>query len=155
MQVQAYLDNELSPAEARKVAEVISGNPEARALYDELKDTKQMLVSTGEGPLQLQDPRDFYWSQIRRRIESEERQPERPKPTAWWMRLMAPVAGAVALFAVLLSLSDGSKITPGNMASGTPARQGPFHEIETQAQYSTITFRSESEGMTVVWVNTQ
>lgn len=156
MQVQGYLDNELTPAEARKVAEVISANPEARSLYDELKDTKRILMSTGEAPLQLPEGREFYWSQIQRRIESDEREPRNVSRTSWWMRLMAPVAGAVALLAVLLSLSDQSRPTPGNLATAnTPARQAPFHEIETQADYSTITFRSESQGMTVVWVNTQ
>ena len=155
MQVQSYLDNELSPSEARKVAEVISANPDARALYDELKDTKRILVSTGEAPLQLPEAREFYWSQIQRRIEGQERRPARSTATVWWMKLMAPVAGAVALLAILLSLSGPSQPAPGNLAGGTPARQTPFNEIETQPEYSTITFRSESQGMTVVWVNTQ
>ena len=155
MQVQAYLDNELSPSDARKVAEVISTSPEARALYDELKDTKRILVTSGEAPLQLAEPRDFYWSQIRRKIEVEEKQPKQRR-TTWWVRLMAPVAGAVALFAVLLSLSDQSQPSTGNLATASaPARQSPFHQLESNGNYSTITFRSESEKMTVVWVDTQ
>lgn len=158
LQVQAYLDNELSPADARKVAEVISADPEARAIYQELKDTRELLVNTGEAPLRLQDSRDFYWSQVQRRITAAEPRAARPASTgAWWIRLVAPLTGAAALFAVLLSLSDPSQTTPTELASrpASVAPRTPFHHVESQPEYSTITFRSESEGMTVVWVDTQ
>ena len=158
MQVQAYLDNELTPADARKVAEVISTDPEARAIYQELKDTREILTTTGEAPLQLQDTREFYWSQIQRRIAAAEPRPATASINSWWLRLVAPLAGAAALFAVLLSLSDRSQPITTEMASSTPATVGPqmsFHHVESQPEYSTITFRSESEGITVVWVDTQ
>ena len=91
MQVQAYLDNELTPADARKVAEVISTDPEARAIYQELKDTREILTTTGEAPLQLQDTREFYWSQIQRRIAAAEPRPATAPIGSWWLRLVAPL----------------------------------------------------------------
>src|SRR6185436_17416631 len=145
LKVQAYLDNELSPAEARQIASLISSDPEARLVYNELKDTRTIL-SHNETSVSLQEPLDFYFSQIRRRIETEEKVSPRKLPAPWWMRLFAPVGGAVALFAVLLSIQGP------NMPLGAP-RISSMHEIENNPQVSTITFRSESEGVTVVWVS--
>lgn len=157
LQVQAYLDNELSPADARKVAEVISTDPDVRALYQELKDTKEILVSTGEIPLRLQETREFYWSQVQRRIAAEAPRTGHAPARAWWLRLAAPLAGAAALFAVILSLSDATQPARTDLASSpvAPAPRSTFHQVESRPEYSTITFRSESEGMTVVWVDTQ
>lgn len=158
LQVQAYLDNELPPGQARKVAEVISSHPEARAIYDELKDTKEILATTGELPLKLQEKREFYWSQIQRRIQAEEAS-SRPAPASrWWLRLAVPVAGAMALFAVLLSLSDlNPRQNPAveTVADNQAASIPPFHQVESAPDVSTITFRSESAGITLVWVDTR
>src|SRR3954463_11441618 len=63
LQIQAYLDNELPSSEARKVAGMISNDLEAQELYRALKDTRE-IISTNELPAQLQEPRDFYFSQI-------------------------------------------------------------------------------------------
>src|ERR1041385_6949932 len=71
LQIQAYLDNELPASEARRIASVISNDLEAQELYRELKDTRE-IVSTNELPLRLQEPRDFYFSQIQRRIAAAE-----------------------------------------------------------------------------------
>ena len=40
----AYLDNELSPSEARQIASLLSTDPDARSMYNELKDTKEVLA---------------------------------------------------------------------------------------------------------------
>src|SRR6187401_1804220 len=65
LKVQAYLDNELSPAEARKVGTWISSNPEARDLFNELKETREILMQN-EPVLALPESRDFFWSKIER-----------------------------------------------------------------------------------------
>jgi anti-sigma factor RsiW len=144
LRVQAYLDNELSPGEARKLAQVISTDPEARALYEELKQTHDVL-SANEPPVTFPESREFYWSKIERGIQAAERLPIPTSRRSWWLRLVAPMAGAVALFAILLSV-----MTPG---------ERPAHiltEVEELApDVSTITFRSEAEGVTVVWVSTK
>jgi anti-sigma factor RsiW len=134
LEVMSYLDNELSAQEARRVAALITNDPEARAIYNELKETRELLEGN-ELPLTLKEPRDFYWSQ-------------RSSALPWWMRLLAPIAGAVALAAVLLSL-QGPHIQPLKTTRVSSA----MHEIENSPEMATITFRSESEGVTVVWVS--
>jgi len=99
LKVQSYLDNELSPSEARKVAGMISADREARELYNELKATKEILAQN-EPAIKLDESREFYWSKIQRQIETAERTPQ-TRPTAWWVRLLAPLAGTAALFAAL------------------------------------------------------
>jgi anti-sigma factor RsiW len=155
LQIQAFLDNELPPAEARKVAAMLSNDLEAQELYRELKETKE-IVSTNELPLRLREPREFYWSQIQRQIESAEASARRPRHTAsWWQRLVVPFAGAAALVALVgvLLQKDANRLAivePPQVAE-TPAA---LNEIEnSEDDMSTITFRSESEGVTVVWIS--
>ena len=153
LQVQAYLDNELSPADARNVSKLISSDVAIRELYNELKETREVLVQN-EPEIRVPDTRDFYWSQIQRRIATAERQPALASERPWWMRFLAPVAGTVALCAVLLSMVN---------KDGQPAAVGPNlstlvsapHQLEQSADVSTITFRSESEGVNVVWITSE
>jgi anti-sigma factor RsiW len=145
LKVQAYLDNELSTAEARKVGTWISTNPEARDLYNELKDTRELLMQN-EPALKLPESREFFWSKIERSIASAEREPVQEVSRPWWVRFLAPVAGTVALCALLLTLVDRGG--PGGMQISAP-----LHEFEERPDVSTITFRSESEGVTVVWLS--
>lgn len=154
LQVQAYLDNELSPADARSVSKLISSDVAIRELYNELKDTKDVLVQN-EPEIRVPDTRDFYWSQIQRRIASAEREPAVTNARPWWMRFLAPIAGTAALCALLLSVvnKDGQP-TPGG--SNLPALAStPMHSVQEPADVSLFTFRSESEGVTLVWVSTQ
>ena len=148
LKVQAYLDNELSPAEARKVGTLISSDAEARELYTELKETREILTQN-EPALSLPESRDFYWSKIQRAIASTEQVPATPE-RPWWSRLLAPAVGAAALFALLLSLVDR-----GGVRIPLELTQTPMHQFEEAQDVSTITFRSEAEGVTVVWLSTQ
>lgn len=150
LRIQAYLDNELSPAEARKVATLISGDLEAQELYRELKDTKE-LVATNELPLRLHEPREFYFSQIQRRIEAAEASAPRPTHSSSWLhRLVIPFAGAAALVALVATLLHKDVAPPpAPVAVNQPALNLENSEEDT----STITFRSETEGVTVVWIS--
>lgn len=156
--VQAYLDNELTPGEARQVASLLNSDPEAREIYRVLKETKA-IVRENEPELRLQESRDFYWSKIQREISKAERQPAPAARTPFWIRLMAPLAGAVALCAILLSISGpGASQAPAMRAAtsapGETVAAGPMHEGEVVVPDMTaITFRSEREGVTVVWVS--
>jgi negative regulator of sigma E activity len=157
LQIQAYLDNELPAAEARKIAGVISNDLEAQELYRELKDTKEVVYSN-ELPLRLQEPRDFYFSQIQRRIATAEAaEAKEPQRYSWWVRMVAPFAGAAAVLAiVVLTLTNGS----GLKAPIAPVVQNDsdqiassLNEFENQSEdLGAITFRNESEGVTVVWL---
>jgi anti-sigma factor RsiW len=154
LQVQAYLDNELSPADARNVSKLISSDVAIRELYNELKDTKDVLVQN-EPEIRVPDTRDFYWSQIQRRIATAERVPIAAPSRPWWVRLLAPVAGTVALCALLLSVvnKDGQPTVVHSNLSTLPS--APIHTVHEPADVNLFTFRSESEGVTLVWVSTQ
>jgi anti-sigma factor RsiW len=149
LKVQAYLDNELSPGDARKVGTWISSDPEARELFNELKETREVLTQN-EPVLKLPESHDFFWSKVKRGIESAERQPAESAVRPWWTRFLAPVAGAVALFALVFTLVDRGPGLIEVAIDGTPNFQ-----FEEAPDVSTITFRSEAEGVTVVWLSTQ
>lgn len=154
LKVQAYLDNELSPGDARKIGNWISSDPEARELYSQLKETRE-LVAQNEPVLRLAESRDFYWSKIQRAIDSAERKPAPSAARPWWVRFLAPVAGTAAVFALLVTLMDrgGTDV----QISQTQAESTPMsiHQFEGAPDVSTITFRSEAQGVTVVWLSTQ
>ena len=153
LKVQAYLDNELSAGDARSVSKLISSDAEIRDLYTELKNTKDVLVDN-EPAVSVPDTRDFYWSQIQRRIASAERAPRVAHARPWWLRMLAPAAGTVALFAILLSVMNPN--TQNTVApTQTQAAVAPLHKVEESSDVSLFTFRSESEGVTLVWVSSQ
>ena len=153
LKVQAYLDNELSPADARKVGTWLSSDPAARELYNELKDTREVLVQN-EPALKLPESREFFWSKIERGIATTQRVPSEPVARPWWTRLLAPAAGAVALFALVFTLVDrGGGGQPVELSQSI--ERAPLHQFEGAPDVSTIAFRSEAEGVTVVWLSTE
>jgi anti-sigma factor RsiW len=72
IKVQAYLDGELGGEELRQVETLCSQDPEAVALLAELRMTRDILAG-GESAVQLPESREFYWSKIRREIQTSER----------------------------------------------------------------------------------
>ena len=151
LKLQAYLDAELPPREAATVAEWLKHHEDARHLLEEL--TRARMLLTGNEPRRaVPETREFYWSRIRRRIESadaaETAVAERPRTSLWWIRLLAP-AGGLAVLALFIALS----LRTGN-ALPTRAKLDIGHDIEAPLEeVSTISFRSESAAMTVVWVD--
>src|SRR5262245_51836659 len=151
LKVQSYLDNELSPGEARKIAAMLSLDREAQELYSHLRSTKD-LIRAHEPEAKLSDSREFYWSKIQRQLQAVQREPAR-QPTPFWIRLLAPLAGAAALAFLLVSV-----INPGTQVvkrSGEDLAARPLHgEVEDLApEMSSVTFRSEEHGVTVVWLS--
>jgi anti-sigma factor RsiW len=141
LRLQAYLDNEVSSAEGREIASWIARDAEAKALYEELAATKSLLAPENELPTAMPDSRDFYWSKIARGIETAEREPVREQKHApWWIRILAPIAGAAAL-AVFVFTSMSFNAPVHSMA-----------QIEHSATDSSITFYSPEQRMTVVWI---
>lgn len=152
LKLQAYLDGELPSGDARQAVDLLDRDPQAKALFEELKATKSLLAGN-EPAVTVPETREFYWSKIAREIGRQESGPAREAAgvRAWWLRLVAP-AGAVALLALVVSiaLKSTSVLTPSWVALSEP------HEIDTPLEEtSSITFRSEAAGMTVVWVNSQ
>src|SRR5688500_5599804 len=142
LRLQAYLNNEVSSAEGREIASWIARDAEAKALYEELKATKSMLAPENELAVSVPDSREFYWSKIAREIERVDREPAREyAPRPWWIRILAPVAGAAALAVfVFTSISTNPAVTA-------------VHQERSDLENGTITFRSKDNSMTLIWIS--
>jgi anti-sigma factor RsiW len=148
--LQAYLDNELSGAEARKVAAWLDRDAEGRALSAELSEIKTLLAGN-ELPKTLPESREFYWSRIERAIRQQEAGQEEPRDSlsgySWWVRLVAPAMGVVVLLVAGLSLVR---------LNHRPTQVSYMYEIESPLENTgAISFHSQSAGMTVVWVESR
>ena len=142
LKLQAYLDGELPEHEARLVADSLGRDPEASALLQELRCTTEA-VKASQVDVRLPESRDFFWSKIQRQIQSEEQSSPARKPASLLARLqhyLVP-ASAVALLTIVLTLSVGhsSAMQPGEM------------ELVSD-EMGALTFRSQSEQMTMVWL---
>jgi anti-sigma factor RsiW len=146
LRLQAFLDAELEAGRTTEVTALLSRDPAARALFEELKTTKALL-GANEPQVQVPESRDFYWSKIAREIQRRTgADPTRraPHPVAW-LRWLIPVS-AVGLLALLLAVSA---------FLGSSTRFATAPEIENALDdTSAISFHDASEGMTVVWVST-
>lgn len=151
LKLQSWLDGELSPAEAREVEAWLEQDAAAQALHGELSRTKAALHGN-EPEHKLPESRDFHWSKIKGAIVREARAIERaPAPQisvlGWIKRILVPAAG-LAVVATMVFVS--SSRTPGLLPL---AAASDMDEIETaSSDMGAYTFRSEAEGMTVVWL---
>lgn len=148
IRIQAFLDGELSKSEAAEVQELLARDSKAQALLDELTQTRSVLRQN-EPELKLPETREFYWSQIQRRIESAGRvEAAGAKLGFWlaWRRVFAPFAAvaAVAMLAVFSMKHFDMSLDSAN---------SHLAEIENLSEHSSsLSFRSQSENMFVVWV---
>jgi hypothetical protein len=146
LELQAYLDGELAPAQGRKVAASLAQDEEARLLFAELKMTKTALVGA-EPELKVPESREFYWSKIQREIEhAEQPQPRMTPPfIVAWRRLVAPLAG-VALITFLTVYSF-------RIYDGVDSSKRHLAVVENLSEHTgAYSFRSQAENMFVVWV---
>jgi len=141
LKLQAYLDGELSEAEAAEVANWLARDREAVALLGELRNTRQAFVGLEVG-IMLPESREFFWSKIERAIHSQELQPQaaaRPRP--WlprWGKILIPAGALAAVAIVALVGLFGSGGLPSEMAVADP---GAF------------TYRDFNSGTTLVWLS--
>jgi anti-sigma factor RsiW len=140
LELMAHLDGVESAGRRKAVEAWLAADPAAVALRDELSWVRQAVRS--HEPLgQVPDSREFYWSQIRRRIEQADAvtaaaaRPSRSR-FADWMAWLVPVTGvaAVTLLATLHPWQSGSA------TSGV-----------TEA--SAMTYTSETDGVTIHWID--
>ena len=141
LKVQAYLDGELSDAEARRFADRLR-DPESSALLEELRQTT-LALKQGEPEVRLPESREFFWSKIERQIQIQASPAPARRPLSWLVRLqryLVPIS-ATALVALVLLLSIGRS---------TPAQPGEMELVSDEM--AALTFRSQSERMTMVWL---
>ena len=137
LRIQAWMDGELAPKEAARIATLIEQNPEALALSEELRVVENALFS-GEKPAILNDSRDFYWSQIERQIDAEEPLPE---PYAApvivsgnLLRWMVPVGSLGAIVILMVNfgvMSPESQPSAPGVISDTPVSATPAGRTES------------------------
>ncbi len=149
LKLQAWLDGELPSAEAREAAALVDRDPAARELWEELRATRSALHAN-EMERELPATREFYWSQIERQIsqlEAAENAAPRPHWFSAWVRYGAPAAILTAL--AVMVVAPNLRVSPPPSVASRAEVESPLDDI------SSFTFRSESEGMTVVWVSNQ
>jgi len=148
LEIQAYTDNELSGAESERIALILKDNPEARAVFEEIKFAKSLLA-VGELEATAPASRQSYWSKIERAIapkNSDIRANFFNPFKGPWLRFGLPAA---ALIILLIALLSRPSVEP-------PAVAGYFHEINAPlAEQDAISFNSESAAMTIVWVDSR
>lgn len=150
LKVQSWIDGELSAREAVEVEAMVRDDAQLRALAADLRRLQSFLRS-GEQPRQVPCSPEFYWSGIERGIDALDQDGDRSRAKIhrlpWWLRVMAPLAAGVAVLLVLfMSLPDGS----------SAFLSGSYAEIDSPlSDVGSITFRSETEHMTIVWVDSR
>ncbi len=146
LEVQAYLDGELESSRRAAIAALCEQDTAARALRDSLQVVRDT-VRQHEPEHRLSDSREFYWSQIQRRIAAAERQaetrPARPLP-AWTglFRWLVPVAGLAAVTLVFTLRDDPRQL----LIDGTVLAAAP-------ASATSVEYRSDTDGVTIHWIN--
>lgn len=146
MRLQAYLDGELGAAERAQVESVLAQDPEARALERELRMVMSALRDA-DPVVSVPESREFYWSRIERAINASEAvaaRQARPESTfaGWFRRALLPLSGvAAACFMLFMGLRETG--LPVSMHGET---ESPL------AETGALTFRSEAERVTVVWL---
>ena len=142
VKLQAYVDGELSAFEQKQIATQIETNSEARELVAALRAAKTF-VAGNELETKLPETHAFHWSKISREIERYEAKPvfiREAGSLRWWLRYVSPVAGFAALALVAI------------IGQVDPSMSGSEEIGNTSPEASSVVFRSQSEGMTVVWL---
>jgi anti-sigma factor RsiW len=145
----AFLDGQLPGNEASAMERLLANDPEARAMADQWRALKRLLAA-GESAAPLPAAREQYWGEIARRLDGLEAEERRRAPARqgrrlpWWVRLFAPVtAGAAVVLALVFGLASRPNVSL------------TYAEVESPLDDAgAIIFHSETEQMTVVWVDT-
>lgn len=148
LNVQAWLDGELAPAERKAIERLVSTSPQARALVEELRAAKAAFSGVS-AQLQVPVSRELYWSAIENGIRREERRgsaAESNGVTSWFelfRRYLVPAGTLAALvIAGLLAFQSGG------------LEQQEAARVESAlASAGSLTYRDFASGTTLVWVS--
>ena len=162
IQIQAYLDGELSTEAKMQLLAQLENDSEARQLYDSLEAEQALLRQVGEQDHELPVAHSYLWKGI-----SDEIQPQKSHDIQRlanksvgrlqrWLKWLVPVGVTACIALVVVQEGYLGDMLDGIKSTGTKAaRRAPsFHEIDSQQQNAGfISFRSESEGVSVVWIS--
>jgi anti-sigma factor RsiW len=144
LKLQAYLDGELSEAEARQVAEWVARDQMAAGLLTELRQTREMLTGF-EQEVKLPESREFFWSKVQAAIEREERVAT-PAPAVPLLtrlrRFLVPAAGfaVLALLAIVTLHQPGTGFMAGSETSFEDAQAFTYHDFSARATLVWLTY---------------
>lgn len=148
LEIQASVDGELDASRQAAVEHLCAGDPAARRLSNELGALRDA-VRSNEPEFSVPETREFYWSQIHRRMNAADTEAGRKSAPGSvglrWLRWLIPVAGAAAVVS-LLTLPEREKPATATLASRSPARAA-------LASATQIVYRSDSDGVTVHWID--
>jgi hypothetical protein len=145
LKLQAWVDGELSDADSAKMARLAAEDSDAAGLVTALRSLKTSM-SGADLPRSLPETGEFYWSKIQRQIQSETRPDSSPEPglMARWRSFLIPLAGLAAASCVaLLTLTQTRPLAHS-------ATDDEFTSSDEAME--TTTFRDQSSGLTVVWM---
>lgn len=138
LELMALLDGTGEPGRREAVEAWLRSDPDAEALRQELAWVRQALQQH-EPAIRVPETREFYWSQIQRRMAQAAAPETRQTPSrrfSDWLTWLAPLAG-VAAVTLLVSLH--------------PWRVGPLNPGLNEA--SATTYTSEADGVTIHWID--
>ena len=143
LDLQAYVDGELSEDRRRQIEAALPSDVDARELVQGLRQLGT-LIRAHEPVATVPVSREFYWSQIRRQIEadSQAKRPQAPAASAalGWLRWLIPAMGVAAVAVVVATNQSPREMT---LAGGGDV---------TVVDVTSTVFRSESDGVTVHWI---
>jgi len=146
LKLQAHLDGELSPAEARQVEERLASDPQARALFAELAAMASVLAEF-ETEVCLPESREFFWSKVEREIRRESSRPQvAPRPPFWagWRRWLVP-AGAVATVALSALLATRPGLLPAVQADIADPGAFTYRDFAARTTLVWLSYPAENE----------
>ena len=145
LKLQAWVDGELTGAEARAVETQVERDSEAQDFVAALRGLRGSFA-VGEIDRPVPASREFYWSGIQRAIQSTDRPAGVRTPSLVWRlaRVLAPAGVFLAL----------------GLLWGLPLLRGSHNAVRAEIDsprddLSSLSFRSEAEGMNVVWVSSE
>lgn len=139
LEIQASADGETNAVKDRALRQLLAQDSEAQRLHAEISNLKAILRRHESG-IQVSDSREFYWSQIQRRIEVEEQAAKRAQAMSAGMHIWRWLAPMMAISAVIAVVA----LQPFTGGKEIKATANPV---------TTVTFSSEADGVTIHWIN--
>ncbi len=162
IKIQAYLDGELSQEDSLQLLAQLEKDSQAKELLESLKLEQATLKNIGEKDHSMPVAHSYFWKGISQAIDQESvRHESKDDVTSsanfpGWLSWLIPV-GVAGCFAIV-AFQNGyleSVVESIRSTGKKAARRAPsFHEIDSRQQNAGfISFRSESEGVSVVWIS--
>ncbi len=141
LEIQSSVDGQLDNQRRGAVARLMSSDTEARELHQQLTSVR-MALRQHEPAIPVPESREFYWSQIERRLQvGKMASVSAPSHSLAIWRWLAPMVGLSAVVAVIaLQPFASSGLHSFQVGPGNP-------------QATTVTFSSEADGVTIHWIN--